>query len=568
MRHLLDGHAAEEAEGGQAGAALDRVGVAERLARPQQQLPPDRLGVGAHRADDQHAIDDHLRPLAQGEANVGGGVVVGERDGGLDQNLVVATVAVLQLDAVARADDVDLRERPARRQRRRGTQRILGHDRVAFERHGADDGSRPLRDLQHQLDAALVVDGSLGHDDVLARRDRDAGEATEPVGAAHVGHPEAERLLGEDVALRHTQQLANLGGRHRGVPGHPHAGHLVARPAIDREGDDDLVVLWHAVVVHARIAPALALEERLDGARRVLEQIFVGRRLGADRHQPLAIVVVERVAAECHADLRALRQRDADHGAVGQEQDAVARARLVVTAGAQPVGPALQLALDSGPVVGGAAAQIGGFDQRDAVAAVGVGDAEILDQRAGAGRDREDQRRAIRVVRFLDPRHHRRLRVAAVAIGALQRLGGAGGLRRARSRTQLIHDQPPQVVLVHGERALEGDAVDRVRRHQHVTNQHAARRRGFLQHADVLEGVQPDQVRHGLAHVAHRQRLARGGLQQIQDDCVGDDAALALDDHLGDGRSGGVLCEQRHRPQPGRGRPGHATGRAAEAEPR
>ncbi len=109
---------------------------------------------------------------------------------GSDEDLVVATVAILQLDAVPAAmTSISENGRPGARAATR-TERLLGHHRVALERHAADDGARTLHDLQHQVDPALVVGGALRHDDILAGRHGDVGEAAEPIGAAHVRHPE------------------------------------------------------------------------------------------------------------------------------------------------------------------------------------------------------------------------------------------------------------------------------------------------------------------------------------------------------------------------------------------
>ncbi len=79
VAQLLDADAAEQPERGQPLLALDARRVAERLARPQQQLALDRLGARPLVADDDHVVDDDLRPFADREADVGAGVVLGER---------------------------------------------------------------------------------------------------------------------------------------------------------------------------------------------------------------------------------------------------------------------------------------------------------------------------------------------------------------------------------------------------------------------------------------------------------------------------------------------------------
>ena len=68
MAQLGDPRAAEQAERGQPALALVDRAEAERIAGLHLQLALDRLGAGAHVADDQHVIDEHLRPFANREA--------------------------------------------------------------------------------------------------------------------------------------------------------------------------------------------------------------------------------------------------------------------------------------------------------------------------------------------------------------------------------------------------------------------------------------------------------------------------------------------------------------------
>ena len=197
-------------------------------------------------------------------------------------------------------------------------------------------------------------------------------------------------------------------------------------------------------------------------------------------------------------------------GAVGREQHAVAGASLVVAAGVHPIGPPCQLPVHDGPVVGRAALEIGCLDQRSAVAAVGVRDAQVLDHGARARVHREDQRRAIGIVGLLNacdspsacgyPRS-RNARVSASVAPPACAARGVGPNSSTTSRRRSAS--------VHAERALELHTVDRVRRHQHVADQHTTGRRLLLKDAHVLEGVETDEVGDRFAHVAHRQRLCR-----------------------------------------------------------
>ena len=87
------------------------------------------------------------------------------------------------------------------------------------------------------------------------------------------------------------------------------AGDLDARDPVlgaagDGEGDDQVIALGLAGEVCRRIAVALTLPERLDALGRVLEQILVGRSLARDRHQLVAAIAGQRIAAELHADPR------------------------------------------------------------------------------------------------------------------------------------------------------------------------------------------------------------------------------------------------------------------------
>ena len=57
-------------------------------------------------ANDDHVIDDHLLAFVDREPDVGPGTVVGKRHLGLDDHAFVPAIAILDVDAVARGDDI------------------------------------------------------------------------------------------------------------------------------------------------------------------------------------------------------------------------------------------------------------------------------------------------------------------------------------------------------------------------------------------------------------------------------------------------------------------------------
>ena len=157
VRHLFNADAAEEAECAEPQPALDEVGIAQRLPRLDQQLALDGLGLGAGVADDDHPVDDRLRAFLDRVADVGPRVVLGPRDLGTHSDLVVAAVAVREVDAVAVGDHLALREGAARRQLDDGAYGVLGHGLRPLEDNSAHRGLRTFGHAHGEVDTPVVA---------------------------------------------------------------------------------------------------------------------------------------------------------------------------------------------------------------------------------------------------------------------------------------------------------------------------------------------------------------------------------------------------------------------------
>ena len=112
-----------------------------------------------------------------------------------------------------------------------------------------------------------------------------------------------ERLAGAPRAARLERQR-----REELVALQRHRGQAVARAALDREGDDQLAVVLHALMRDPGVAVALRAQIVADPVARVLEQILVGRSFARDGHQLVAHVAGQRIAGEHDADARALHR--------------------------------------------------------------------------------------------------------------------------------------------------------------------------------------------------------------------------------------------------------------------
>ena len=81
---LGDPHAPEQPERRQPPLALVDRGRLNGSPGFDLQLALDRLGAGPHVADDQHVVDEHLRPFADEKRDIDTRAVLGELGSRLD----------------------------------------------------------------------------------------------------------------------------------------------------------------------------------------------------------------------------------------------------------------------------------------------------------------------------------------------------------------------------------------------------------------------------------------------------------------------------------------------------
>jgi hypothetical protein len=155
----------------------------------------------------------------------------------------------------------------------------------------------------------------------------------------------------------------------------------------------------------------------------------------------------------------------------------------------------------------------------------------------GPGVDLDDQRGTIRVVRRLQTWRQLRRRVAAAAIFETQHLGDFGETGRARRVPEALGDSLSKVVLGEFCAADEGDAIDRMTRHQQVLHTDAVADWLAL-NPHVLVAAQRHQVRDRLAHRTHRQTVTDTRLDQPQHSRLVDNAALLIELDFDDGLAG------------------------------
>ena len=147
----------EQSERAEPLLALDARRVAERLAGLQQQLALDRRGARPLVADDDHVVDDDLRPLGDREEDVRARVAVGEHHARIDRRRSRSR----DCGTRGRCGRGRTRRRPpstpcrARSPATRGAVRGREHH-VAAEIDGADDRARPFGDGDRDLHVAIV----------------------------------------------------------------------------------------------------------------------------------------------------------------------------------------------------------------------------------------------------------------------------------------------------------------------------------------------------------------------------------------------------------------------------
>ncbi len=513
---LGDTDAAKQTERAQALLALDARRIAEWLARLQRELTLDRRRAGTAVADDDHVVDDDLRPFGDPKENVRSGVAIGEHDAGLDDDVLVAPVAIFEIDAVAVRGHFDFGVRAARHDSQHRPKLIVAEHHVAGDVHRTDEGAGAFGDVDTDLNPAVLIRPGTrpawqhrhpGHD-------HRTSEATTPVRGPDFSDGAVERRLYEQVTAFQPHDWREVGRRYRRVPRDGHAVNEITRTASDREADRQFPRHLIAYIRRHRIAIPALVQVILDGAARILEQILVGGSFRADRHEAVAIGDGQLVAGKGDRDVRAAIDRDADNRPVSRKVHALGRVRLVKSPFAQRRLVFLQLLEDRGGVVRLPYAETRVGECR---AIVGLGiQLDALNQGPHTRINVEHHRRAVRIVRELDARRDPRLQVAAVPVDELQRPGHIRRARRNRRGAEALGHRASEVAFGHAEHAAKLHPIDGVDRKQHVAKAHPVAS-GLLVDLHVLIARQAREVRDRLAHVGDRQRRADFRLDQAED---------------------------------------------------
>jgi hypothetical protein len=202
------------------------------------------------------------------------------------------------------------------------------------------------------------------------------------------------------------------------------------------------------------------------------------------------------------------------------------------------VGPALQLAIDRGLVVGDAGAENRPVVEQPLFVGVELRELDVHDPGVRTALHVHHECCAIGFMGRHDLAVDRRRRIAAIAVERAQQRRHVFNLHRARNFAEAILHRLAQVPFRQPEHAAELDAVHRMRRHQPVNQANTAPPGRLREHLHVVEQVQVDQMGDRLAYLAHRQRLAGGGFDESDDGGVDDRTALALGTDLVHHRSG------------------------------
>ena len=352
-------------------------------------------------------------------------------------------------------------------------------------------------------------------------------EAACAVQVAHARHYVVERRLHERIAGLHADNRHQVRCADGGVAFDVHLVDEVPRPAHDGEADGHLAGRPRVSRVACRdVAVAARVEVLFDGTARVLEQILVGGRLLADRHEALAFGLGQRIAVERDRDVRAAIDGHAQDRAAVDEVHRVRRARLVEAARAQRVLILLQLRIGLRRVVG-PSRRDAAVGECAAIRGIFGVDVDAADRRARPGVDLEHHRGAIGLVRDLDARGNHRHRVAAFAVHRLERSRDLVRARGGRRLAEPLEDLAAKNVLRHAEHAAELDAIHGMHGHEDVAQPHAA---GGLILVDlhVLVAREADQMRDRLAHIRDRQRHADVRLHEAEHQRIGDRLTFLL----------------------------------------
>ena len=418
-----------------------------------------------------------------------------------DAGAVVAEVEERGRERVAVGGDERLVEGRARRQRQLGPQVRLGYAVEAGQADRPDLDLRPFVDDQPDVDEAAAAGlRRLGRVRVALlhhQLDADVAIAGAPVALAQRRGLAVDGALDEDVARRRLQHRGDLGGGQRPDAFHVDAADPEDLAGGDREGHGEAARRGVAAIADFRLPVALLVEELLDPAQRVLEQVLVDGRLARHRHQLGAPRLGDRIAFEAQRDERSGHDRDGDvdqriagRGRAGRRRPDERR-RLVVTIAPQPGAHGVELPFDVRPVV-----DLAGLDVELAAdarrQALGV-DRHPADAGAAAGGDVEAHRGAAARVR-LDRGRDAGLDEAARRELRRQHLRGRLRAAGRRLRAEAIDHDPAQLAGVEAEIAAERQPADGLGRRQPVGHADAAgvadrrdRRVDRLEHPGVEE---------------------------------------------------------------------------------
>ena len=291
------------------------------------------------------------------------------------------------------------------------------------------------------------------------------------------------------------------------------------------ERDHQLRVRLLAGMRRRRVPIALRSQVLFDAVARVLEQILVHRPFALDRHELDASVRRQRVPREHDAHARARRHRQRQVGdaiAVGQAHDRQ-NLRFVVTAFATGVDVPLDACIERLALIRRAGREAKAVEELGVRHRRRSDDLDRADLRPHARIDREDQGGALGRVLDVRSRRDGGVQVSALAQRVGKNARHVRGPAERRRDAEPVDDGAAQRTLVDAgrtERAVEADAGDGMQRHQLVGERDAAVLDRRID-ADALESPEAEEVRHRLAHLHHRQRLAGRGPDDLHHQRLG-----------------------------------------------
>ena len=239
VAQLRDARAPEQAERRQAPLALVDRAEAEGIARFHLQLVLDGAGARPHVADDEHVIDEDLRPLANHEGDRHVRAVLAELGPRLDRGALVAEVLIRELNGVTIDRELARHVRRPRLQLHARAERRLAERLIPREGDAVDGGPRPLVDHGAHRDRHLRG-RRRGRDGLHRGLDARRGEPAPVIQVLDHLPVGIETRLRERLAVADPQRRLELRQRHRRVAGDLECRHPVLLPARHREGDHQL----------------------------------------------------------------------------------------------------------------------------------------------------------------------------------------------------------------------------------------------------------------------------------------------------------------------------------------